>query len=165
MEHLFLYFIPLLRMKHMSTYLLVAALGLAGLSSCKKDDASTPAPTLSKTDLLTAKSWRMTDFKVAGQSVYNTPLVQACDKDDLIKFNVNKTATFDEGSVKCDPTSAQSRAGSWELMTNDTMLKLTSPDGDTMGGVIGTLSSTTLTVTDPNGFGNGNATEVTYTAQ
>jgi hypothetical protein len=152
-------------MKNISTYLLVAALGLTSLSSCKKDDASTPTPAPSKTDLLTAKSWKMTDFKVAGQTIYNTPFVQACAKDDLIKFNANKTATFDEGSVKCDPTSTQSSAGSWELTTNDTKLKLTSPDGDTMEGVIGTLSSTTLIVTDPNGFGNGTAAEVTYTAQ
>jgi hypothetical protein len=149
-------------MKKFSTYLLVTAVGLASLSSCKKDDATTPAP--SKTDMLTAKSWKVTDVKVSGQSIYNTALFQACDKDNLVKFNTNKTATFDEGATKCDPTSAQSRPGSWDLTTNETKLKVTDPDGDTVEGTIGTLNSTTLTVTDPNGFGPGTPAEITYTA-
>jgi hypothetical protein len=149
-------------MKKFSTYLLVTVVGLASLSSCKKDDATTPAP--SKTDLLTAKSWKVTDVKVSGQSIYNTPLFQACDKDNLVKFNPNKTATFDEGATKCDPTSVQSRPGSWDLTSNETKLKVTDPDGDTVEGTIGTLTSTTLTVTDPNGFAPGTPAELTYTA-
>jgi hypothetical protein len=149
-------------MKNFSTYLLVTVVGLASLSSCKKEDATTPAP--SKTDLLTAKSWKVTDVKVAGQSIYNTPLFQACDKDNLVKFNPNKTATFDEGATKCDPASVQSRPGSWDLTSNETKLKVTDPDGDTVEGTIGTLTSTTLTVTDPNGFAPGTPAELTYTA-
>lgn len=151
-------------MKNFSTYFCMVAVSLACLSSCKKDDTTAPAPA-SKTDLLTAKSWKMTDVKVAGQTIYNTPFFQTCAKDDLLKFNTNKVATFDEGAVKCDATSPQSRSGSWDLTTNETKLKVTDPDGDTVEGTIGTLTSTTLTMTDPDGFGPGVAAEVTYTAQ
>lgn len=150
-------------MKKHVTYLVVAAVGLASLGSCKKEEATTP--TLSKTDLLTAKNWKVTDLKVAGQSVFNTALVQDCDKDDLTKFNSNKSATFDEGTLKCDPTSPQSRTGSWDLTTNETKLKVTDPDGDVVEGTINTLNSTTLIVTDPNVYGSGAAGEITYTAQ
>jgi len=152
-------------MKNVSTYLFLAAIGLASLNSCKKDDATTPAPAASKTDLLTAKTWKMTDVKVSGQSIYGTILYPACTKDDLVKFSTSKVATFDEGTSKCDPTSPQSRPGSWDFTTNETKLKVTDPDGDIMEGTIGTLSSTTLIVTDPNGFGPGTAAEMTYTAQ
>ncbi|RZJ91221.1 MAG: hypothetical protein EOO60_08205 [Hymenobacter sp.] len=150
-------------MKHFATYLLVTAVGLASLASCKKDAETTPA--LSKTDLLTAKSWKVTDIKVSGQSIYATPLFAACDKDDLVKFNASKSATFDEGTLKCDPTTPQSRTGSWDFTSSETKLKVTDPDGTVAEGTIGTLTSTTLIVTDPNGFGTGVAAEVTYTAQ
>lgn len=141
------------------------AIGLVSLSSCKKDSASTPTPTPTKTDLLTAKSWKVTELKVAGQSVFNSALVQDCDKDDLTKFNVNKSATFDEGTTKCDATSPQTRTGSWDLTTNETKLKVTDPDGDVVEGTINTLTSTTLIVTDPDVYGSGVAGEITYTAQ
>jgi hypothetical protein len=150
-------------MKAFSTYLFLAAAGLASLNSCKKDDTTTPAP--SKTELLTAKSWKVTDVKVSGQSIYGTALFPACTKDDLVKFSTNKVVTFDEGTLKCDPTSPQSRPGSWEFTTNETKLKVTDPDGDTSEATITTLNSTTLIATDPNGFGPGTAAELTYTAQ
>jgi hypothetical protein len=165
-EHISLYFIPLHLVKNISTYLFATVVALASLSSCKKDDATTPAPAPSKTDLLTAKSWKVTDFKVSGQSIYNSILFENCAKDDLTKFSATKAVTFDEGAIKCDPSSPQSRTGSWELNADQTKLKLTDPTGDqSLEGTINTLTSTTLIVTDPNGFGNGNPAEVTYTAQ
>lgn len=149
-------------MKKHARYLLVTALTLTGLASCKKD-ATTLAP--SKTDLLLAKTWKVTDIKVASQSVFNPPFVAACDKDDLTKFNANKSVTFDEGSLKCDPTAAQTQTGSWDFTTNETKLKITDSSGAIVEGTIGTLNSTTLTITDPNIFGSGSTAEVTYTAQ
>ncbi len=149
-------------MKRHANYLLAAALTMTELASCKKE-ATTPAP--SKTDLLLAKTWQVTDIKVAGQSVFNPPFVDACDKDDLTKFNANKSVTFDEGSLKCDPTAAQTQTGSWDFTTNETKLKITDSSGAIVEGTIGTLNSTTLILTDPDIFGSGRAAEVTYTAQ
>lgn len=150
-------------MKKQVLYLLATACVLTGLSSCKKDDSTAPTPT--KTDMLTAKTWKITEVKVANQSVFNPPFFAACNKDDLTKFSANKAATFDEGSLKCDPTAPQSRTGSWDLTTNETKLKITDPDGAVLEGTIGTLSSTTLVITDPNAYGTGVAAEITYTAQ
>jgi hypothetical protein len=152
-------------MKKVSTYLAIAVVGLASFSSCKKEDKTTPTPTLTKTDLLTAKSWKVTDLKVAGNSIFNSPLVEDCDKDDLTKFNASKSVTFDEGKAKCDPSSPQSRTGSWEFTTNETKLKVTDSDGSMEEGTISTLNSTTLIVTQPDYAGTGVAAEITYTAQ
>jgi hypothetical protein len=164
-KRLFLHFIQLYAIKKFSTYLVLAVVSLANLNSCKKDDETTPTPTLTKTDLLTAKSWKVTDVKIAGQTIFDSPLVEACEKDDLTKFNANKSITFDEGAEKCDASSPQSRTGSWEFTTNETKLNMTDSDGSVVEGTISTFTSTTLIVTEPNIYGSGVAGEVTYTAQ
>lgn len=150
-------------MKKHAPFLLAAALMLTGLTGCKKEDAVAPAS--AKTDLLLAKTWKYTDAKVAGKSVFNTPLLDDCEKDNLTKFNANKSVTFDEGRLTCDPASAQTELGTWDLTTNETKLKITDSSGTVVEGTIGTLNSTTLIITDPNAFGSGIAAEITYTAQ
>ena len=154
-------------MKTLSAYLFTAVLGLSVLSGCKKDseDADT-AP--SKTSQLTAKSWRPTDIKVSGQSVFIAPFFNACDKDDFIKFNPDKSAIYDEGVLKCDATKPQTSKGSWELTTNETKLKLTDPRGDVTEGTIVTLNSTTLILNasvDILGTGTPTPVELSFTAQ
>lgn len=156
--------LSLFTMKKASLYLAMAAMASLTLS-CKKDsDTATPAPA-TKTDLLTAKNWKMTDLKVGGVSIFNSGFIDACDKDNLIKFNTNKTAVFDEGPVKCVSTDPQTRNGSWDFTTSETKLKVTDPDGVVAEGTIGTLNSTTLIVSDPNFSGSNQSAEVTYTAQ
>lgn len=126
-------------MNYLSTCALLAAMATL-MVSCKKDSTA-PA---TKSDLLTAKAWRTTDITVSGQSVYISPFFEACDKDDFIRFNTNKSSTYDQGAQRCDPNDPQTQAGSWELTTNDTKLKLTDPDGDVLEGEIVTLNATTL---------------------
>lgn len=145
-----------------SLYLAVAAMASLTLS-CKKDsDTATPAPA-TKTALLTAKSWKVTDLKIGGVSLFSS--LPSCTKDDLIKFNTNKTAVFDEGATKCSSSDPQTANGSWDFTTNETKLKITDPDGTVIEGTIGTLNSTTLIFSDPNYLGSGQAAEATYTAQ
>ncbi len=152
-------------MKNLSVYFLATAMGLSFLSSCKKDSASTPAPAPSKTDLLTAKNWKMTDAKINGVSIFNSGLIDACEKDNLIKFNTNKIAVFDEGASKCVSTDPQTRNGSWDFTTSETKLKVTDPDGDADESVISTLNSTTLIILNPDFQGSNQSGELTFTAQ
>ncbi|MBF9235968.1 lipocalin family protein [Hymenobacter sp. BT683] len=147
-------------MKSLSTYVLLAAMAVLTVS-CKKDSEATPS--LTKTDLLTAKSWRLTDVKLGGQSFY--AFLDDCDKDDFIKFNTNKSATYDQGALKCDQTEPQTATGTWEFTTNETKLKITDPAGDVEEGTITTLNATSLVLSDPNYGGAGVAAELTYTAR
>ncbi|MBH8570459.1 lipocalin family protein [Microvirga sp. STS02] len=136
-------------------------MGLSALSSCKKDSESAP----SKTSLLTAKSWKTTDVKIDGISVYNTPLIDACEKDDLVKFNTDKTSTYDQGTLRCVSTDPQTAKGSWDFTTNETKLKLTDPDGDVTEANITTLTNTSLVLTEPDFMGSGKTAELTLAAQ
>jgi hypothetical protein len=147
--------------------LLLAALALGG---CKKnDDANAPAGP-SKADLLTAKSWRpsaaVLSVTVAGIA---TPVGSfgACDKDDIVTFNTDKSLVHDAGATKCDATDPQTERGSWS-MPNDSKLNLVLPSSSSLSGGtfdIKELSATTLhLVTTETQSGITYTADVTFTA-
>jgi len=128
--------------------------------------ATITVATASPSSLLTAKNWRNTDIRVSEISIYDF-LVDACQKDDLVKFNADKTATYNNGLVKCDPNEPATQNGSWDLL-NNTQLSITDPDGTIISGTIKTLTATTLIVTtsqDITGSGSPVPVEITFTAQ
>ncbi|MGI4762146.1 MAG: hypothetical protein ACRYF0_15670 [Janthinobacterium lividum] len=150
-------------MKKLS-FIFLAALALG---SCKKNDDNSPS-TPSKTDLLTAKSWRITADKTtttvgttASTTTDDYATSPACERDNFIKFNTNKTASFDEGSTKCSTTDPQTTTGSWDFNSDGTKLILTDPS---LGGIalqqdILELTATTLRVRYTSSFSFGGATE------
>lgn len=151
-------------MKLRSLYLFPLAAGLT-LAACKKDSTSSPAPAATKTDMLTAKNWKTTDIKIGGTSIFNTPLIDDCSKDDLLKFNADKSSIYDEGAKKCVSTDPQTAKGSWAFTTDETKLKMTDPDGGVIEATITTLNATTLVLSDPNFMNSGSSGELTLTAQ
>ena len=149
-------------MKRFSTYVFTAALAVLTIG-CQKDST---APTVTKTDLLTGKSWKATDIKHGGGSIF--ALVSACSKDDLVQFNLNKTAVFDEGAQRCTAIAPQTSTGSWDFTDNETTLKTTTAAGVVKEETIVTLNSTTLVLSRVftlYGSNNSLLYEVTYTAQ
>ena len=140
-------------MKHLSLLLLVAV----SLGACKKDSEPAPsAPT--KTDLLLAKSWRLTGQTTTFSSsainngtpvvtdTYATSYPNACQRDNFLAFKANKTLIADEGPLKCSPTDPQTQPGTWDFNSDQTKLTLTDPN---QGGLptafeVVTLSATTL---------------------
>ena len=146
---------------------------LGGLTSCG-DDNNDPSPATNKSALLTAKSWRVTaDQSVVvsgGTTVTNDDFadLRACEKDDLIRFNADKTITQDQGASKCPDTSADPQTqkdGNWDF--NGDQTKLTMADGSlaVVADVL-ELSATTLKIkfsfTDD---GDSYTQTTTYTAQ
>ena len=155
-------------MKTTNTIILAAILivGSGIISSCKKETTEpaapvevAPTPTLTptptpapatKTELLTAKKWKITAYTVSpaidlngnGTMVSNIyAQMPACEKDDLYIFNVNSSVTADEGGSKCDPNNPQSKLdGTWTFNSTETIITW---DEDYN---IETLNSTTLKV-------------------
>ncbi|GAB3635255.1 hypothetical protein GCM10027422_08450 [Hymenobacter arcticus] len=112
--------------------LLLLAAGLLALGACKKND--TAAPTPSRTDLLTAKPWRL-----AAQTTTSTPssgpatttddyaTLSACERDNFVKFNPDKTLLVDEGPTRCSASLPQTSAFTWDFNADQTKLLVASP--------------------------------------
>ena len=148
------------------------------ISGCKKDKKETPTPTpaLTKTQMITAKPWKVTAVTVSpaidwdGQGTMVTDIysqMDACEKDDLVKFNTNGSYTLEEGTSVCvtgDPQVYET--GTWAFNSNETALTIT-PSGSTVYSYdIVSLSSTTLTYNEIYNDGTTNYTyTVTMTAQ
>ncbi len=95
-------------------------------SGCKKEEKATPK---SKTELLCAHYWKMTAATIDPPLVINgTPIndfyaqLEACDKDNIVKYNSNNTVINDEGATKCDPASPQTTTGTWSFNSTETII-------------------------------------------
>lgn len=147
-------------------------LAVVALGACKKDD-SNPTPSASKTDLLTAKNWRISSQSsttvTSGKSTTTDEYASspACERDDFTKFSANKMLVVDEGATKCNTSDPQTQSGSWDFNSDQTKLNLSSP---TYGGLlipldIIELSSTTLHLRYTDTSSSGTSTEdITFTA-
>jgi hypothetical protein len=140
---------------------------IASLSSCKKDSENTP----SKADLLTNKSWRLTAFTtisttaVTGSSPSTSTSdeyakLQACEKDDFLKFNTDKILIDDEGPSKCNTADSQRITSQWDFNSDQTKLLVTSTGSlsSTETGDIIELSVSTLRLRKTFYYGIGPAT-------
>ena len=106
------------------------------LSACKKEDS---VPT--KTDMI-SRAWKYTAFTAVSGALTVDVLLQmeACEKDNLLRFKSDKTFTDEEGATKCNATDPQIiNTGNWAFNANETKLVL---DGDSV--LIVSLSSTKL---------------------
>lgn len=119
--------------------LLIAAFAVTlAFSACKddKDDATPSTPGQTGSTAITGKDWRMTENNITISGT-GTPIdgttdsyasMEACEKDNLTRFNEDKTIVEKEGPTKCDPSDPDTTPrGTWELMSNNTKLKITPP--------------------------------------
>jgi hypothetical protein len=150
---------------------LLATLALAcAFSACKKDNEKPK----SKTDMLTAKSWKITadvstEVGANGQTITTDEYARypACDKDDYLKFQTDKKLISNQGTLKCDPTSAQEQTGAWDFNSDQTKLTIADPtlSGLVLQADIVELTASTLKIKTSSGSGNTLETEtITFTA-
>jgi hypothetical protein len=106
---------------HLKTYLLAS---LLLLGACKKEEPHAP----SKTELLTAKKWRLGAHRTTTATngvltlADNYAAIPACSLDDSFQFRTDNTFLLDEGTYSCAVPYAQTRLGSWEFVANETVL-------------------------------------------
>lgn len=117
------------------------------MSSCSKNEDS---PAKTKTELLTANVWKIASVGVDLDKNGTVDLpysLEACEKDNTLKFNTGGSGVSDEGPTKCDAADPQTEAFIWAFKTNETILNITIPNsllsGDT---TIKTLDENTLEV-------------------
>jgi hypothetical protein len=125
------------------TFVVIAATAI--LTSCSKDETTpTPNNNSTATTNLTAKDWKITGLIVStiiGDFNFLDSM-DACQKDNLIKYNLDGSIIEKAGATKCEPTEPDTENGGvWALLNNDTKLRMI--DGDTSVYDINTLNSTT----------------------
>jgi hypothetical protein len=123
-----------------------------GINSCKKDstDETTTPPT--KTELLTASSWKITAQTISPAidtlGSLKTDLyaiTEACSQDDLYNFNASGTYSFEEGATKCSPTADQIwDSGTWAFNGDETQITTLSSE---VGSTTVTFNLIELTAT------------------
>ena len=113
-------------MKKKSTLLTFCSLAiLFFLLACQKEDDNNnnniPAPK-TKTQLISQSTWKFSAATVSG--VDASGYLQACQKDNIYTFVAAGTGTIDEGASKCNSGDAQSNPFTWNFLSNETMLHI-----------------------------------------
>lgn len=105
---------------------LLLLLLLGSAAACKKDTVAAPA---SKTDMLTARNWRLTAltvFSISSTGFGNTTdyyaTNPACVRDDFMRFKTDRTVIFDQGPIQCNAGTPQTETRGWEWQDNETNL-------------------------------------------
>ncbi len=95
------------------------------IPACKKSD---PAPA-DPAKILEGKSWRITAVTVApafnGQTDVYDATYDACEQDDLYKFNAGGIFVLDNAAIKCDVSDPQTTPGTWAYDNNTKILRIT----------------------------------------
>jgi hypothetical protein len=134
---------PVIKMKDVFAFryaLIIAAISILTVS-CNDDDEK------SKTDLLTAKSWRNSKMglKLNGaDEVDVTDKMEPCFKDDVNSFKKDGVFHQQEGSNICVGAKAEA-TGTWSWKENETILSI-EVDGLVSDVTVVTLTGTTLKI-------------------
>ena len=112
----------------MKPQILLTCMALFLLVSCAKEKP--PAPKAkTKTEMLTTHYWKMSAATIDPPLVVGgTPIsdwyaqMDACEKDNIYKYNANGTTVADEGATKCDPADPQTELETWSFNSTETII-------------------------------------------
>ena len=137
---------------------LLFATSLVVVSCDKEEDEIVPTPP-SQTDLLTANSWTLVDIKIQPLQISIWDSVPACEKDDVIKFNIGGIGDWDNGTDWCDEDSVQMENFAWGW-SNATQTEITIPD-DSSDTVLKDIQLTATTMSANNTITENNGDVIT----
>jgi hypothetical protein len=138
-------------------------LALVGLFACNNDAEPT------RSELLTAPTWVGTGLTVSPGLPVNGSIItdvfaqyDACDRDDIFKFNADGTYQNEEGPTKCLPTNPDIiERGTWVFANDENVVALTS-NGVRIEWQIQELTASSLRVTYLIRANNGVNYTLTY---
>jgi hypothetical protein len=157
-------------------FLVLAIAASSAFVGCGSDNKSEDPTPKSNSELLMAKSWKLTaETEATGNAApVNTydSSYESYEKDNVYKFQANDVLVMEEGATRENPSDPASTTGVWKLMDSDKNLAYqvgffgTALLSSTQKGEIEELTATKLVVkmTDSN---NSPAivTRQTFTAQ
>jgi hypothetical protein len=117
------------------------------LFSCKEDN---PAPSKTKTELISQGTWKFSSATANGTDVSNQdPPFAPCRKDNILTFQASGNGSVAEGATSCSPSEASTFT--WNFASNETMLHVSTSlfPGATNDFTIEALTETQLIVNIP----------------
>ncbi|MCB2409306.1 lipocalin family protein [Hymenobacter lucidus] len=109
-----------------SSLIVLSLLLVGSLGSCKKDEVESKAGTLTgKKWQVTAATVTYTGSQTGTEDAYKT--LEACEKDNYIVFNSNKSLEVNEGKNVC-ADSEQMAMGTWDINSDQTKIYINSPE-------------------------------------
>jgi hypothetical protein len=121
-----------------SVWLIFFTVLLLSVTGCQKDEL-----TKSKTEILTAGSWRVSSYKINQEEI----ALMDCQKDNYMSFNADGSYTDYVGSLKCE-ISESDITGTWILSDDGVTLTLESLQGIQNAAAEITENKLVLTFTD-----------------
>lgn len=104
-----------------------ACLSLFGILACK-DTVDPPKvdekPSKTPQEYLTVSKWKISNLVSSGTDIWNTPFVEACNKDNEYNFRSDDSLTMYDNSNKCDSNDPDSTTSSYKFYNNNTQLIL-----------------------------------------
>jgi hypothetical protein len=128
---------------NMKKVLFTLLVGSLVLGSCKKKDDDTP-PVCEKTAAGIAGNYKVTKIEIntgAGFSDVTNVFFDACEKDDVYKFNANGTFEYQDAGTVCSPSG--SGTGTWSV-TNGKLTAVTNT-GNSIDFISATINSNDCT--------------------
>jgi len=109
-------------MKKQIALLIVCSLTILFLlPACQKNDNIPPAAK-TKTELISQSTWKFSAATVGGADA--SAYLQACQKDNIYTFVAAGTGTIDEGPSRCNGSDPQTNPFTWNFLSNETMLHI-----------------------------------------
>ncbi len=129
------------------------------ITACSKSNSgSTPIPVPpvdsvppTSAERIVAHPWKIDTigFDADKNGSIDTPVpggFKPCDLDNTLTFKSDSTGVFDEGTLKCVDTTAQSVPFTWYLANNDSLVNITGAIPGQLHGDINVLSLTDSTM-------------------
>lgn len=95
---------------------------LLAVASCDKENESIEKEKEPEPDfktLVEAGEWEITNLRLGDFAVWNSPLVEACTKDNIYTFLPSGLLRTNEGEVKCNEDDPQEFDSVWEMIGNN----------------------------------------------
>lgn len=146
----------------------ILAITVLAIASCgKKTTTNTSTTSKTKTQLLTQKTWKLTNvrYKInSGSWVDAYGTISSCVKDNIVTYSTSGAYSIDEGATKCNTSDPQTYiSGTWNFQNSETQLATVTSTFGTQVQSIVTLDENTLQSTETGtSGGNTQTNEYTY---
>jgi hypothetical protein len=115
-------------MKFLKPIILLSVVSLF-VYSCEKtenkpDNNNNNGSSKTKLELLTQKNWKVSSLVSSGQDLWNSFLIESCNKDNQYRFRTDDSLSLYDMASKCSPTDPDSSVSIYKLYNNNTQLIL-----------------------------------------